>query len=40
MFRERGVKVSDIQEYPWGRFCFFVDPDGNEWSVHEPPDRG
>jgi predicted enzyme related to lactoylglutathione lyase len=22
-------------EYPWGRFCFFTDPDGNEWSVHE-----
>ncbi len=38
LLRERGVTVSDIQEYPWGRFCIFVDPDGNEWSVHEPPD--
>jgi len=36
--RQRGVEVSDIQEYPWGRFCFFADPDGNGWSVHEPPD--
>jgi hypothetical protein len=28
----------DVQvEYPWGRFCFFSDPDGNGWSVHEPP---
>lgn len=35
--RDRGVDVSEIQEYPWGRFCFFSDPDGNAWSVHEPP---
>jgi predicted enzyme related to lactoylglutathione lyase len=33
---ERGVAVSEIEEYPWGRFCFFSDPDGNSWSVHEP----
>jgi len=32
-----GVAVSEIQAYPWGRFCFFSDPDGNGWSVHEPP---
>jgi len=31
----RGVSVSPVQEYPWGRFCFFSDPDGNGWSVHE-----
>jgi catechol 2,3-dioxygenase-like lactoylglutathione lyase family enzyme len=31
----QGVEVSPVQEYPWGRFCFFSDPDGNEWSVHE-----
>ena len=35
--RDRGVKVSDVQTLPWGRFCFFSDPDGNGWSVHEPP---
>jgi predicted enzyme related to lactoylglutathione lyase len=34
---ERGAQVSPVQEFPWGRFCFFTDPDGNEWSVHEPP---
>jgi predicted enzyme related to lactoylglutathione lyase len=34
--RDRGVDVSEIQEYPRGRFCFFSDPDGNGWSVHEP----
>jgi catechol 2,3-dioxygenase-like lactoylglutathione lyase family enzyme len=33
----RGVEVSDIETFPWGRFCFFSDPDGNTWSVHEPP---
>jgi uncharacterized glyoxalase superfamily protein PhnB len=37
LLRDRGVEVSEIQEYPWGRFCFFADPDGNGWSVHEPP---
>jgi catechol 2,3-dioxygenase-like lactoylglutathione lyase family enzyme len=34
---ERGVEVSQVQSYPWGRFCFFQDPDGNGWSVQEPP---
>jgi catechol 2,3-dioxygenase-like lactoylglutathione lyase family enzyme len=33
--RDRGVDVSDVQAFPWGRFCFFSDPDGNTWSVHE-----
>lgn len=33
----RGVEVSSVQAFPWGRFCFFSDPDGNTWSVHEPP---
>ncbi len=35
--RARGVDVSDVSEYPWGRFCFFSDPDGNGWSIHQPP---
>jgi catechol 2,3-dioxygenase-like lactoylglutathione lyase family enzyme len=29
----RGVDVSDVQEFPWGKFLFFADPDGNRWSV-------
>src|SRR3954453_4929114 len=33
--REHGVQVSDVAEYPWGRFCFFEDLDGNGWSVYE-----
>ena len=35
----RGVEVSEIQEFPWGRFVFFSDPDGNRWSVQELPPR-
>jgi predicted enzyme related to lactoylglutathione lyase len=31
----RGVEVSEVQEFPWGRFVFFKDPDGNGWSVQE-----
>jgi predicted enzyme related to lactoylglutathione lyase len=32
---ERGVEVSEVQEFPWGRFVFFSDPDGNGWSVQQ-----
>jgi len=31
----RGVPVSDVQDFPWGRFVFFADPDGNAWAVQE-----
>ena len=36
---ERGVEVSDVQEFPWGKFVFFSDPDGNGWAVQEIPPR-
>ncbi|HKE52218.1 MAG TPA: VOC family protein [Actinomycetes bacterium] len=36
---ESGVEVGDIQDFPWGRFVFFTDPDGNAWSVQEIPSR-
>ncbi len=36
----RGVEVSDVQEFPWGSFVFFSDPDGNAWSVQQLPARG
>ncbi|MBV9282758.1 MAG: VOC family protein [Chloroflexi bacterium] len=36
---ERGVGVSEVQEFPWGSFVFFSDPDGNRWSVHQLPAR-
>jgi hypothetical protein len=28
-----------VQEFPWGRFVFFSDPDGNAWSVQQLPQR-
>ncbi|HEY2319860.1 MAG TPA: glyoxalase superfamily protein [Solirubrobacteraceae bacterium] len=36
----RGVEVSEVQEFPWGRFVFFADPDGNRWALQEIPPRG
>jgi predicted enzyme related to lactoylglutathione lyase len=35
----RGVEVSDVQDFPWGRFAFFTDPDGNGWAVQQIPRR-
>jgi predicted enzyme related to lactoylglutathione lyase len=35
----RGVEVGDVQDFPWGRFVFFSDPDGNAWSVQQIPAR-
>jgi predicted enzyme related to lactoylglutathione lyase len=36
---KRGVDVSQVQEYPWGSFVFFSDPDGNGWAVQQLPAR-
>jgi len=36
---ERGVDASDVQDFPWGRFVFFADTDGNRWAVQEIPPR-
>ena len=35
----RGVEVGDVQEFPWGSFLFFSDPDGNGWAVQAIPPR-
>lgn len=35
----RGVEVSEISDFPWGRFVFFSDPDGNKWAVQELPPK-
>jgi predicted enzyme related to lactoylglutathione lyase len=35
----RGVEVSEIEDFPWGRFLFFSDPDGNRWAVQQIPER-
>jgi predicted enzyme related to lactoylglutathione lyase len=32
---EGGVDVTEVQDFPWGRFVFFSDPDGNGWAVQE-----
>ncbi len=37
---ERGVEVSEVQEYDWGSFVYFSDPDGNGWAVQQTPERG
>jgi predicted enzyme related to lactoylglutathione lyase len=36
---DRGVEVSDVQDFPWGSFVFFDDPDGNGWAVQAIPAR-
>jgi catechol 2,3-dioxygenase-like lactoylglutathione lyase family enzyme len=36
---ERGVAVGEVQDFPWGRFVFFSDPDGNAWAVQQIPPR-
>lgn len=36
----RGVEVGEVQDFPWGRFVFFQDPDGNAWAVQQLPPRG
>lgn len=33
----RGVEVGEVQEFPWGSFVFFDDPDGNHWAVQQLP---
>lgn len=32
---ERGIECGEVQEFPWGRFVFFSDPDGNAWAVQQ-----
>ena len=36
---ERGVAVGEVQDFPWGKFIFFSDPDGNRWAVQAIPPR-
>jgi catechol 2,3-dioxygenase-like lactoylglutathione lyase family enzyme len=36
---ERGVEVGEIQDFPWGSFVFFSDPDGNGWAVQQVEPR-
>jgi catechol 2,3-dioxygenase-like lactoylglutathione lyase family enzyme len=34
-----GVEVSDVHDFPWGKFVYFSDPDGNAWAVQQIPPR-
>jgi catechol 2,3-dioxygenase-like lactoylglutathione lyase family enzyme len=36
---ERGVEASEIQDFDWGRFIYFEDPDGNKWGLQQEPQR-
>jgi catechol 2,3-dioxygenase-like lactoylglutathione lyase family enzyme len=35
----RGLEVGAVQEFPWGKFIFFADPDGNRWAIQQLPNR-
>jgi catechol 2,3-dioxygenase-like lactoylglutathione lyase family enzyme len=35
----RGIDPGEVQEFPWGAFVFFSDPDGNNWAVQQIPPR-
>ena len=34
---ERGIEVSEVQDFDWGSFVFFSDPDGNGWAIQQIP---
>ncbi|MCB1486509.1 MAG: VOC family protein [Bauldia sp.] len=36
---QRGLDVGEIKDFPWGRFIYLSDPDGNRWAVQELPER-
>lgn len=31
----RGLKISPIEDAPWGKYATFSDPDGNGWVLQE-----
>ena len=36
---ERGGSPSEVQDFPWGRFVFLSDPDGNRWALQQVAPR-
>ena len=36
---DRRVDVGEVQNFPWGAFVYFTDPDGNGWAVQQPVPR-
>lgn len=37
---KRGADISEIDVQDWGDFAYFRDPDGNNWSLQQLPNRG
>jgi catechol 2,3-dioxygenase-like lactoylglutathione lyase family enzyme len=35
----RGLDPGEVQEFPWGSFVLFSDPDGNSWALQQLPVR-
>ena len=35
----KGIEVGAVDEQPWGRFVYLIDPDGNKLSLQELPKR-
>ena len=33
--QSKGVEARGVEDYPWGRFVFFTDPDGNGWALQQ-----
>ncbi len=33
----RRLQLSKNEQQPWGRFTMFNDPDGNGWTLRQPP---
>jgi len=34
---DAGLDIGEVEKHPWGSFVYFVDPDGNRWSVQQLP---
>lgn len=34
----RGLRISALQDAPWGRYATFTDPDGNGWVLQQAQD--
>lgn len=37
---ENEIEASEVNEFPWGRFVFFKDPDGNGWALQQMVESG
>jgi predicted enzyme related to lactoylglutathione lyase len=31
----RGIAVTEVEDFPWGSFVSFSDPDGNGWALQQ-----